>query len=126
MTDSVPGWSLLSMLPGVVWPAVPSGNASRVLALLFQFEQSQWLSPADLRAQQLRQLDVLTRHAYLHSAYYSERWRGMFDPKRALDADRFLALPILDRPTAQSRYDGSFCRRSQGLHTVNFGPCPNP
>lgn len=116
MTDSAPGWSLHSVLPGIAWPAVPSVEASSVLALLFQLEQSQWLPAGELRSLQLRQLESLTRHAHLASPHYRQSWRGAFDPDRSLDQQRFQALPILTRAEAQARHEEIKSTQSPASH----------
>ncbi|MDP1908216.1 MAG: hypothetical protein Q8K85_07945, partial [Hyphomicrobium sp.] len=40
---------------GVDWPAIPGPRASLLLAMQFQFTQSQWWQPEVLRQQQFRQ-----------------------------------------------------------------------
>ena len=51
-----------SFLPGMAWPAIPNDDGARMLALQFQFEQSQWWSPAQLRAHQLQQFQQILRN----------------------------------------------------------------
>jgi len=41
-----------SSIDGIVWPAVAEPQASALLAILFQLEQSQWWPPAELSRRQ--------------------------------------------------------------------------
>jgi phenylacetate-CoA ligase len=75
-----------------------------VLALLQQFERSQWLTPAELHAQQLRQIDVLLRHAYRTVPWYRARWVGSYTPDREIDAAAFMRLPLLTRRDLQNGF----------------------
>ncbi len=43
-------------VPGNLWPVIPAQAPSRMLSLLFQLEQSQWLSSDEIQAQQTRSL----------------------------------------------------------------------
>jgi len=91
-----------SALPGTLWPAVPGPDGATALALQFQLERSQWLAPARLLELQLRQLDILLRHAHRTVPYCRERWAGVYDPGVPLTADAFAALPILSRQELQA------------------------
>ncbi len=88
---------------GIAWPAIVSTPGATLLALLFQFEQSQWLSPAELAARQFQQLDVLVDFLWQTSDFYRERLAAAgWSPGRKLDAATWRALPILKRATVQS------------------------
>jgi phenylacetate-CoA ligase len=106
MTDipSVPPWPLVSSVPGIAWPAVPAAGAARVLAVLHQLERSQWLTPAELLARQLGQIDGVLRHANATVPWYRGRWAGMYEPGAALTYDRFLRLPLLTRRDLQDGF----------------------
>lgn len=82
-----------SAVDGISWPAVAPPKAAAALALQFQLARSERLAPERLLELQLRQLDVLARHAYRTVPYYRESWRGLYDPDRPLDAERFARLP---------------------------------
>lgn len=66
-------------MPGIAWPALPGQGGVAVLALLFWLERTQWLPADQLRARQLRQLDVLLRHAQATVPYYRQRWGPHYD-----------------------------------------------
>jgi phenylacetate-CoA ligase len=106
MTDtaSAPAWPLVSSVPGVLWPAVPSPGAAQVLAVLRQLEQSQWLPPAELQARQLRQLDGLLRHADATAPWYRARWSGSYQRDAALTYAQFSRLPLLTRRDLQDGF----------------------
>ncbi len=57
-------------VPESVWPALPSQSAARLLAQVFQLEQTQWLSGQALVENQMTQLRHLTAHAYTHSPFF--------------------------------------------------------
>jgi phenylacetate-CoA ligase len=94
-----------SALPGVAWPAVPGQEAAATLALQFQLERSQWLTPERLRELQFRQLDVLVRHAHDTVPYYRERWEGRYDSGRLLTPEVFSRIPVLGRSELQANFD---------------------
>ncbi|MBK7766720.1 MAG: hypothetical protein IPI44_11735 [Sulfuritalea sp.] len=48
---------------GILWPGLSSPNAASLLAMLFQLEQSQWLSAESLRQRQMKQAALVLRHA---------------------------------------------------------------
>lgn len=88
---------------GIVWPSVPSPRAAGLMAMLFELEQSQWLSPELLRRRQFEQAAALLRHASANVPFYRERLRGV-NPD-ALDEQAWRALPILERGDIQSHSD---------------------
>ena len=91
---------------GVVWPAVVSVPGAALLSLLFQLEQSQWLSPSALAERQFQQLDVLAEFLWQASAFYRERLScAGWSPGQKLDENAWRALPILKRATVQSSRD---------------------
>ncbi|HUO44243.1 MAG TPA: hypothetical protein VMT94_04950 [Burkholderiales bacterium] len=103
MTD-VP-MALRSALPEVVWPALPSPAGAALLAMQYQLQHSQWLPAEQLRARQLRQLEVLLRHACDTTDYYRRRFDAAgFDPGRVLDEAAFARLPLLTRAQLQQSY----------------------
>ena len=96
-----PFWHIQSSIPGVEWPAVPAPGAGAVLALLDQFESTQWLPPARLAELQLRQIDGLLRHAWDTCPFYRAHWAGRYDPARVLTSENFADLPLLKRRDLQ-------------------------
>lgn len=93
----------LGVVPGVVsgiaWPAIPRDEAARLMALLFQLEQSQWLSPEGQRNRQLAQLRGLLSHARAQSPYFAERLAGV--PVTTLEWDDFGEIPVMTRQDIQ-------------------------
>ena len=64
-----------SAAPGIVWPALAESHGAQLLALLWQFAQTErW--PAELLLQhQLRQLALVIDHAYRTVPFYRGRLR---------------------------------------------------
>ena len=83
-----------SALPGVLWPAVMSGEGAVVFALLAQLQQSEWLDVAALRELQQRQLAVLFAHAKQTVPHYRATLQGV-------DVDDWSSLPVLERADLQ-------------------------
>jgi len=103
--EDPPLWNFQSALPEVVWPAVPAGDGSAVLGLLFQLETSQWFSADELRERQLRQLEMLLKHASATVPWYRKRWNGMYDSDSPLTFERFSSLPLLTRRELQESFE---------------------
>ena len=97
-------WRFLGPTPGNAWPVLPDAAASAVLALLLQLERSQWLAPAELEAEQSRQLDLVTRHAWNTVPHYRAAWEGCYDPSQPMSRERLAALPVLSRRELQGRF----------------------
>lgn len=94
---------LRSAVPGVVWPAVADDRGAQLLALLWQFTQTErW--PAEILFQhQLRQLDAVLDHAWRTVPWHRERlaaagWRQGV----ALTPDALRMLPLLTRRDIQA------------------------
>ena len=98
-------WQFQSVIPGVAWPAVPAPAAAAALALQFQLERSQWLPATRLQELQIRQLDVVLKHAYITVPYYQQQWKGAYASILPLTYSRFLELPLLARRELQDRFD---------------------
>ena len=109
-------WRILSAVPGAEWPAVAAPGADAALALLFQLERTQWLSPARLRELQLRQVGVALRHAWATVPYYRERWRGVYDSALELTDKSFAALPLLTRRDLQLCFETLTSRDIPAAH----------
>lgn len=62
-----------SILSETQWPAVPSPYAGGLLGILFQLEQSQWWSPAEIAEQQAKQLRIVLEHARQTVPFYRDR-----------------------------------------------------
>ncbi len=91
-----------SALQGITWPAVPNIKSSVLLTLLFQLEQSQWWPLERLRDAQFRQAEMLLRHAFETTAYYSEHLGAAdYRPDTPLDEESWRNLPLLKREDIQ-------------------------
>ena len=74
MTPSdFPSGQVRSNVPGVAWPPLSRGPAAALAALLSQLDGTQWLDPAELRANQFRQLRALAEHCAAHSPFFARR-----------------------------------------------------
>jgi phenylacetate-coenzyme A ligase PaaK-like adenylate-forming protein len=114
--NTPPAWSIVSAIPGIGWPAIPSPGAGAVLALLDQLEQTQWLPAVALVERQLAQLQPLLRHAHANVPWYRRAWAGRFDPAAALRYDTFAALPLLTRRDVQENFDALRSARMPNGH----------
>ena len=102
---AVPG----SALEGVRWPALPGAEGARMLALQYQFAQSERWSPAELRAAQFAQLTQLLQHAKTTVPFYRERLAGVA-ADRPLDVAAFERIPLLQRQDIQENFDALVSR----------------
>ncbi len=57
----------------LAWPAVPNDRVAKMLALQYQFEQSQWWSPEDLKRQQFNQLRLLLEYSFRNIPFSRKR-----------------------------------------------------
>jgi phenylacetate-CoA ligase len=91
-----------SALAELTWPVIPEPRTGRLLAMMFQLDQSQWLPPAVLAREQMRQLSAVVKHAYATIPFYRARLSAAdIDPGRMLDADTWSRMPILTRRDLQ-------------------------
>jgi phenylacetate-CoA ligase len=91
-----------SALAGIGWPAVPPTMESAVLALNYQFEQSQWWPPGTIEALQLRQAEQLLAHAWRTVPFYRDRLAPLTGLKRGqLTMEAWRRIPILTRTDIQ-------------------------
>jgi phenylacetate-CoA ligase len=91
-----------SALPGIVWPAVPDDAASRMLALQFQLEHSQWWPPEVIEARQFEQLRLVLEHSIRTVPFYGSRLAAAgFNPSIPIDREVWARIPILTRREVQ-------------------------
>jgi phenylacetate-CoA ligase len=91
-----------SAASGIAWPALPRTRNAKLLALLYQFEQSQWWPAEKLEQLQLGQLSALLSHACHHVPFYRERLSGLKDRGFRLASYADLRqIPILTREQVQ-------------------------
>ena len=106
-----------SAVVGAVWPAIVPAPGAALLSLLFQLEQSQWLSPVVVADRQFQQLDVLVAFLWQTSAFYRERLSAAdWSPGQHLDESAWRALPILKRATVQSCRDQLIVENAPKAH----------
>ena len=93
---------LRSAVSGVSWPALPTPEAATLLALQYQFEQSQWWPLPKLEAKQFAQLREVLAHAAQTVPFYRERISAAgVDPSHDIDLATFMRLPLLTRRDIQ-------------------------
>ncbi|MEQ8356839.1 MAG: hypothetical protein RH942_14955 [Kiloniellaceae bacterium] len=86
----------------LVWPARPSAQAARTLAMLQQLDQSQWWPAEALQVEQLRQAEALLGFARRQVPFYRERLdRAGFVLGRALTPEIWARIPLLTRAALQ-------------------------
>lgn len=108
---AVPG----SALDGVCWPALPAGEGARMLALQYQFAQSERWPPAELLAAQFAQLTLLLQHARSTVPFYRERLAGIATD-RPLNAAAFARIPLLRRQDIQENFEALVSRAPPPEH----------
>jgi len=97
-------WQFQSALAECAWPAVPGVHQASILALLFQMEQTQWLTAGAIAELQFQQIAGVLRHAFSTVPHYRQLWRERYDPRAPLTPERFAALPILSRRELQENF----------------------
>jgi phenylacetate-CoA ligase len=91
-----------SALPGIGWPALPAPSDAAVLALNYQFEQSQWWPRRAIEAMQLRQAEQLLAHAWRTVPFHRERLAPLKGLKRGnLTMEAWRRIPLLTRDDIQ-------------------------
>lgn len=93
-----------SMIDGISWPVIPTPLGAGLMAMQYQFEQSQWLPTAELERHQLDQAAVLLRHALGTVPRYREKY-GAFAIPGKLDWDTWRSLPLLERSEVQEHFE---------------------
>jgi phenylacetate-CoA ligase len=92
-----------SAVEEITWPALPDGKGALLLALQYQFQESERLSRVELEHRQLDALGRLLRHATETVPYYRDRaaYRGVATDGPP-DAATWGDLPILTRADVQA------------------------
>jgi phenylacetate-CoA ligase len=98
-----------SMIDGISWPIIPTPLAAGLMAMQYQFEQSQWLSTAELEQRQFDQAAILLRHALDTVPHYRKKYGALAVPGKPdgddLDWDIWRGLPMLERSEIQDNID---------------------
>lgn len=106
---------------GIHWPALPGAAASSMLSVLYQLEQSQWLSEKQIKHQQFKQLATLLGHAYETVPFYRKRLEEAgFHPQRGVNAEIFANLKLLQRSDIQLSHDALISRKIPKDHGELF------
>ncbi len=101
--EMVADYELKSAIAGVNWPGIPSTNGAELLALQYQFEQSQWWPLAKLESKQFRQLREVLAHVAHSVPFYRDRLSATgIDPGEDIDPAAFAHLPLLTRRDIQT------------------------
>ncbi len=106
-----------SRMTGIRWPAILSAHDAQVLALQFQFEQTQWWPESQLLAHQMAQIQTLLDHAAGTVPFYRERlapFCGLGPGTLTLEAYR--RVPLLRRADIQEAGDALISRRLPRAH----------
>ncbi len=106
-----------SRMTGIRWPAIAGPRDAPVLALQFQFEQSQWWPESRLLAHQMAQIQNLLDHAAGTVPFYRERlapFRGLEPGTLTLEAYR--QVPLLSRADIQEAGEDLVSRRLPSAH----------
>ncbi|MCZ6482604.1 MAG: phenylacetate--CoA ligase family protein [Alphaproteobacteria bacterium] len=106
---------------GIHWPAIPNYAGAVVLALQYQWEQTQWWPHETLLKHQFRQIELLLAHAARTVPFYRERLKILTGTKRGdLTLDLFRRIPLLTRTDIQEAGDALITRRLPKGHGKPF------
>lgn len=91
-----------SATEGIRWPGLPGAEGSGILALLYQMQQTEWLPPAAIEAQQYHQLSSLVVYAARRVPFYRERLAAAgIEAGRRVTPQAWRRLPLLTREEIQ-------------------------
>lgn len=98
--------AIRSAAAGIIWPAIVSPIDAELLALQYQLEKTQWLSPEILSDLQLQQTASLLQHALNTVPYYQER-HTVYDVLSGgqLDWAAWRTIPLLEKKELQQSSD---------------------
>jgi len=122
---------LLSRLPYLVWPALPSSFTAQTIALLHQFEETQWWPAERLVERQFSQLAALLTHFNRTSSFLRPRLRSFdraFGSK--LNPDTLREIPPLTRAeiraAGESLFNATLPHGHQELRTSDSSGSSGP
>ncbi len=96
-------YQIKSAVPSQQLIALPAPQNAIRLAMLFQLERTQWLSPDELRKLQLNQCKIILKHAQATVPFYRELWaKAGINIPEALSEEFFFQLPITRRQDIQA------------------------
>jgi phenylacetate-CoA ligase len=95
-------YPLRSSLEGITFPSIVNNEASQLLSILYQLDQTQWLSESELLEHQFKQLRPLLIHGYHTTNFYKKKLDEInFNPLQNLTLDTWQKIPILTRSDIQ-------------------------
>lgn len=107
----------LSSVAGVVWPPLVAGEAAYLAALMYQLEQTQWLSADAIVRRQHEQLIHVATHAHAYSAQFRSRMQAAGLRSEQLSAREALRrLPVMRRRDVQTAGEKFFCTQIPRAH----------
>jgi phenylacetate-CoA ligase len=108
---------LISNVNGCHWPAIYAPAVSRLLATLWQLDQSQWWSPEQLRDFQFAQLRALVDHAAVNCPFYRDAFAAVgYEAGEPITPDNWRQLPVLTRDQLQQQYEAIKAQPSPPHH----------
>jgi phenylacetate-CoA ligase len=99
----------------MAWPAIPDDTSAQMLALQYQFEQTQWWPAERLQAMQLQQFVQVFRHAVTTVPFYRERFAQRAAAGIA-SWDQYRELPVSTRRGIQSAGAGMHSAAPPAAH----------
>jgi len=87
----------------IVWPGLSPESGARLLAMQFQYAETERWAPEDIRAQQFRQLELLVAHCDRTIPFHRERLRRAgLRAGQKLSPALWSRLPVLTRAEAET------------------------
>lgn len=106
-----------SMVPGIDWPPIASGESAALAALAHQLEQTQWMSADAIELRQHQQLVKTAAHAATHSPYFRSRMQDAgLRPEELCTPENLRRLPVMRRRDVQSAGATFFCAQIPRAH----------
>ena len=108
---------LKTALAEIKWPPILAPHAASLLAMQYQFEQTQWQSAEELRSKQLLQLSAVLDHAYKTIPFYCDSLSNAGVKLGGhLTEEQWLQIPVLTRKAIQDVGEGLVSRQIPSTH----------
>lgn len=102
----------LRSLPGNCWPGLPDIAVSQIWVAYLTLDRTQWLDPAEIEKQQLKQVRALLEHCVAHVPYYRELLSSQgIQPETVRSMNDFRRIPLLTRRTWQEHFEDLSARQ---------------
>lgn len=96
---------LIASSPRPFWPRLPEGEPARILDVLGQLDETQWMTRDEIESAQLIQLESVVSHAAATVPYYRERFSSLgLVPGDRLNWTTWRNIPRLTRGTLQGEF----------------------